>query len=108
MIVYGLANCDTTRAAVKALAAAGRVVRLRDVRAEPLGADEISRLVAALGPGLVNRASTTWRALSEAERALPPADLLARHPAVMKRPVIESDGRTTLGWGAAVQGLWLA
>jgi len=107
MIVFGLANCDTTRAAMKALSAAGRAPRLRDVREEPLTPDDIARLLAALGPALVNRASTTWRGLSDADRALAPGDLLARHPAVMKRPVIEADGRVTLGWGAAAQGLWL-
>lgn len=99
MVIYGLKTCDTCRAARAALPAA----RFRDVRAEPLDAGEIAALLAALGDGLVNRRSTTWRGLSEEERAAPPAELLARHPALMKRPVIEAEGAFHLGWSDAVR-----
>ncbi len=99
MVIYGLKTCDTCRAARAALPAA----RSRDVRAEPLDAGEIAALLAALGDGLVNRRSTTWRGLSEEERAAPAAELLARHPALMKRPVIEAEGVFHLGWTDAVR-----
>jgi arsenate reductase-like glutaredoxin family protein len=42
--------------------------------------------------------------LSEEERKGAPADLLAAHPALMKRPVIRAeDGTLYLGWGKDVQ-----
>jgi arsenate reductase-like glutaredoxin family protein len=107
MILYGLKTCDTCRKALKALEAAGHAPRFRDVRAEPLSADEIARLHAAFGEAVVNRASTTWRGLSEAERARPAEELLAAHPALMKRPVIEDGGRLYLGWGIEVQAALL-
>lgn len=103
MILCGIPTCDSCRKARAALPAA----RFRDVRAEPLTEAEIARLLAALGEKLVNRASTTWRALLDAERARPAAELLARHPALMKRPVIEEGDRLTLGWDARVQAIWL-
>ena len=95
MRVYGLKNCDTCRKAVKALERA----ELVDVRAKPLSSGEISRFLDAFGEALVNRKSATWRGLDEAERACDPAKLLAAHPALMKRPVIEADGVLYLGWG---------
>ncbi len=95
MIIYGLKNCDTCRKAAKALGA-----DVQDVRAVPLTAAQIDRFLAAFDAALINTKSTTWRGLSEADRARPPAALLADHPALMKRPVIDADGTLYLGWGA--------
>ncbi len=36
MILYGIPTCDTCKAALKALAAAGHPVSFRDIRAQPL------------------------------------------------------------------------
>ncbi len=103
VILYGLTTCDTCRQARKALESAGRFVTFRDVRAAPLTADERRRFLAAFGDRLINRASTTWRGLGAAARTAAPEWLLAQHPALMKRPVIEAGGRLWLGWAAAVQ-----
>ncbi len=92
---------------MKALEEAGRAPGFRDVRAEPLATGDIARFLDAFGDALINRSSTTWRGLSEDERALPPADLLARHPTLMKRPVIEAGGKLYLGWGKDVQAALL-
>lgn len=104
MKLYGLKTCDTCRKAVKALKAAGHEVDLTDIRAEPLDTAAVARFLSAFGDDLVNRRSTTWRGLSEAERDRPAAALLADHPALMKRPVIEdADGGLHLGWAKPVQ-----
>jgi len=107
LIVYGLKACDTCRAAVKALAAAGHPVELVDVRAAPLSRADLERFHGVFGAALVNRRSTTWRGLSEAERDGAPVDLLAAHPALMKRPVIEAGGALHLGWVAEVKAALL-
>lgn len=96
--IYGIKACDTCRKAVKALGA-----ELHDVRAEPLGAADLARFFAAFGEALVNTRSTTWRGLSEQERSRAPLELLADHPTLMKRPVIELDETLHLGWGKDVQ-----
>ncbi|MFY0635852.1 MAG: arsenate reductase [Vannielia sp.] len=98
MKIYGLKTCDTCRKAVKTSGAA-----LVDVRENPLTAAELERFWAAFGEALVNRKSTTWRGLSEAERAGEPMALLAEHPTLMKRPVVERDGQLWLGWGPEVR-----
>ena len=100
VMVYGLGACDACRRAVRELRAAGHSVRLVDVRAEPLDDDLRARLLARFGDRLVNRRSSTWRGLSEAERAQPPDALLAAHPALMKRPVIVAGDAHYLGWDA--------
>ena len=95
MRIWGLKTCDACRAARKAHPAAAFV----DVRADGVAEADLLRFLEAFGEALVNRRSTTWRGLTEGERARPPLALLRDHPALMKRPVIEDDqGALTLGW----------
>ena len=56
------------------------------------------------GASLLNTRSTTWRGLSEAEREGAPMDLIAQHPALMKRPLIVDSADMYLGWTKDVQG----
>ena len=99
VVIHGLKTCDTCRKARRALEGAGRAVRVVDVREAGLDAAFLDRILAAFGEKAVNRASTTWRGLGEEERAEDPRVLLARHPALMKRPVVEDGEVLTLGWG---------
>ncbi|GAB4383650.1 arsenate reductase family protein [Albidovulum sp.] len=108
MVLYGLGSCDSCRKALKAIRAAGREVAFRDIRAEPLSAAERAEFVAAFGERIVNRASTTWRGLSQAQRAASPEALLAAHPTLMKRPVIRAGDRLHLGWTEEVRAALLA
>lgn len=105
--LYGLPNCDTCRAAKKALETGGKTVVFRDVRNVPLDRETLARFHVTFGESLVNRRSTTWRGLSEEDRAGVPIDLLLAHPTLMKRPVIEGNSSLTLGWDAAAQATHL-
>jgi len=91
------------RKALKSLPGA----RLHDVRTEALPEDVARAAEARFGTALINRNSTTWRGLSEAERAAAPRALIAAHPTVMKRPLIDAGGTLYLGWGREVQGALL-
>lgn len=106
MILYGIPTCDTCRKARKALEADGKTVTFHDVRTTPLEAATLTEFHAAFGDKLLNRASTTWRGLSETERAAPILDLLQAHPTLMKRPVIRG-ATLTLGWDKAAQSAHL-
>ncbi len=99
MILYGLKTCDTCRKAVKALPEAEYV----DVRKDGVAKDVLERAFAQFGDKLVNKSSTTWRGLDEAERARPALDLIAEHPTLMKRPLIEEGDKMWLDWGKDVQ-----
>jgi len=103
MRLYGIATCDTCRRALKELRAAGREVDFVDVRADRLSDERTEAFLAAFGGRLVNRSSTTWRGLAEGERGAEPAALIAAHPTLMKRPVIEDGGKLWLGWSSGVR-----
>jgi len=103
MIIYGLKTCDSCRKAKSALERMGKAVDFHDMRDDPLSREELARFLAALGPDLVNRRSTTWRGLDEVARAGDPLDLLEAHPTLMKRPVIEAGGQLHLGWNAKTE-----
>lgn len=107
MRVWGLKNCDTCRKAVKALEGAGWVLDYVDVRADGVSGDDLARFYTAFGDALVNKRSTTWRGLTEAERAGDLVELIVKNPTLMKRPVIEHNGRLTLGWDAKTRDNWL-
>ena len=95
MQLYGLKTCDTCRKALKSLPNAEFV----DIRAEGVPPAVMDAAFAQFAGDLVNTRSTTWRGLDAAERARAPLDLLADHPALMKRPLIVVGDRMYLGWG---------
>ncbi len=107
MRFWGLSTCDTSRAALKALRAAGHQPQVTDVRDDGLRPEDVAAMLAALGDKVMNRASTTFRDLPAEDKALPPDAVLAAHPVTMKRPVIEAGGVWTMGWDAKAQAVWL-
>ncbi|KJZ21048.1 arsenate reductase family protein [Loktanella sp. S4079] len=107
MRFFGLKTCDTCRKALKSLQAAGFTPEIIDVRADGVSAADLAKIVDEFGEKAINRASTTWRGLSDEEKSGAPLALLAAHPTLMKRPVIEADGVWTIGWKADAQAVHL-
>lgn len=101
--MYGLAHCSTCQKAQADLQAVGWAVEFRDVQKAPLTKAEREGLVAQFSDKLINRASLTWRAMSEAERAADPVTMLGDKPSVMKRPAIVAGDQRLLGWTANVK-----
>jgi len=99
MKLYGLKTCDTCRKALKSIEA----VEFVDVRADGVPEDVLKAAHARFGDALLNTRSTTWRGLDADERASDPLELLARHPTLMKRPLIVAGDTLYLGWGKDVQ-----
>ncbi|MEC3859929.1 ArsC/Spx/MgsR family protein [Mesobacterium sp. TK19101] len=99
MKIYGLKNCDTCRKALKALEGA----EIIDVRADGMPTDLLDRALLQFGDALLNTRSTTWRGLTETDRAQPARALLLAQPALMKRPLILRGDDLFLGWGKDVQ-----
>jgi len=105
--LYGIPNCDTVKKARAWLTAQGVGYNFHDFKKQ--GVPE-ARLDAWLrGPGwqkLVNRQGTTWRKLDAAVQAgvtdaAGARALMLAHPSVIKRPVVEWGGTTTVGFDAA-------
>lgn len=104
LTLYGLKNCDTCKKAIKALREAGVNVEFVDIRAEADLAARVPVWLAAAGTDvLINRRSTTWRGLSDAERESDPGALLEANPTLIKRPVIEMEDTVHVGWSKEVQ-----
>lgn len=104
LTLYGLKNCDTCKKAIKALEAAGKDVSFVDIRAEADLAAKVPVWLEAAGADLlINRRSTTWRGLSEAERETDPEALLVANATLIKRPVIEAGAAIHVGWSKDVQ-----
>ena len=108
LTVWGLKTCDTCKKALKWLAAEGIAYTYRDVRADGIPLGEIKAWGAKVGfEKLVNKASTTWRGLSEDEKAVAvgpgAAQLLVDHPTLLKRPVFELEGDVLIGFKPETQ-----
>lgn len=94
--VYGIRQCDTCRKALKWLESQALAHAFHDVRADGLEAARVNGWMAsAFADTLVNRRSTTWRTLTDQQKAAEGPDLAAlliEHPTLIKRPVFERDG----------------
>lgn len=104
--VYGLKNCDTCRKALAWLTQESIKHQFIDLRGDGIAAKDIRRFADAVGVDvLLNKASTTWRALDDAEKSdlSKPAlvKLIAAHPALMKRPVFECNDKIVVGFREA-------
>ncbi|MEO0466806.1 MAG: ArsC/Spx/MgsR family protein [Pseudomonadota bacterium] len=106
MKLYGLKTCDTCKKALRALESAGKPVEFIDIRVEADLAVLAPLWLEAAGDKLLNKASTTWRTLSEGEKAraeTDPAGLLIANPTLIKRPVIVIEDGVLVGWKKDVQ-----
>jgi arsenate reductase len=97
LMLVGIANCDTVRAARRWLDQEKIPYTFRDFRKQPLTDEEIAGWLEDLGPeAMINRRSTTWRNLSDDERAMiaegSVADVIVRHPTLIKRPLWVRNG----------------
>jgi arsenate reductase len=102
--LFGLKNCDTCKKALTEIEAGGKTAEFVDIRTEADLKTLLPRWLAAAGDKLLNRSSTTWRGLSEADKAKASGKslegLLMGNPTLIKRPVIEVDGDVLVGWTA--------
>jgi Spx/MgsR family transcriptional regulator len=111
--LYGIPNCDTVKKARTWLDAKGKAYTFHDYKKEGAEPERIAGWIAAAGLDVVvNRKGTTFRALSEedkaraADAANAPA-LLAANPSVIKRPIALHPGGILVGfkaedWAAAL------
>jgi arsenate reductase len=103
MILYGIKNCDTIKKARRFLEQAGVEYQFHDYRQDGLDQILLAQLAAKLGwQQLLNPRGTTWRALSEADKAdlneQKALGLMLAHPALIKRPVLIHAEHALLGF----------
>lgn len=101
--MFGLAHCSTCQKAIAELEGQGWTVDFRDVQKELLTEAEREMLATTFGDKIINRASLTWRGMSEDERAADHVTMMGAKPSVMKRPAILAGDTHLLGWTANVK-----
>lgn len=104
MKIYGIKNCDTVRKALRQLDTQNSHYEFIDLKTTPLSLSLIKDWLSQQPQQLVNKRSTTYRALKTDWLATDnnldkQAQLIQANPTVIKRPVIlQSSGKITVGY----------
>jgi len=101
--IYGIKACDTMKKARSWLEDHGIEYSFHDYKKEGLDAATIDRFLKDIEwEKLLNRAGTTFRKLPEEERqnvdAAKARALMLAQPSMVKRPVLDKDGKLTVGF----------
>jgi len=101
--LFGIPNCDTVKKARTWLDANGIAYTFHDYKKEGADPARLAKWANAVGwEPLLNRVGTTFRKLDEADKADIDAAkalaLMAAHPSLIKRPVVEYRGGLLVGF----------
>ncbi len=101
--MYGIKTCDTVKKARIWLEGRGIEHRFVDYRVDGLDPRDLAHWEQAVGwEKLLNKASTTFKELSETERQdldkAKAVALMQAHPTLIKRPVLDVDRVVTVGF----------
>jgi len=101
--LYGIPNCDTVKKARGWLDQHGVACAFHDYKKAGIDRATLQAWVEAHGwQKVLNRAGTTFRALPPEAKADLDAgkaiELMLAQPSMIKRPVLDVDGRTTVGF----------
>ena len=103
--LFGIPNCDTVRNARKWLDEHGLTHKFIDLRADKPSVKKINEWLLAVGSErLINRRSTTFKQLSEGDKAAlecgDNVSVLQAQPTLIKRPVLEWNNAVSVGFKA--------
>jgi arsenate reductase len=104
--LYGIPNCDTVKKARAWLDRQGIDCAFHDYKKSGADPAKLREWVSAKGwETMLNRRGTTFRALSESDRAEIDAakavTIMQQHPSTIKRPVVEYGGGLLVGFDEA-------
>ena len=101
--IYGIRNCDTMKKARAWLDGHGVAYAFHDYKAAGIDRPRLEGWVRELGwEPLLNRAGTTFRKLPDADKQgldqRKAVALMLAQPSMIKRPVLDVDGRLLVGF----------
>ena len=104
--IHGIRNCDTMKKARAWLEARGVAHGFHDYKAQGIDEAVLREWAKQVGwEALLNRAGTTFRKMPDAEKAGLDAEraiaLMRAQPSMIKRPVLDVDGRLLVGFREA-------
>lgn len=106
LTVYGIPNCDTVKRARAWLDGRGLAYRFHDFKKAGVPPERLHAWAGQVGwDKLLNRQGTTWRKLDPTTQAGAgtadgAAALALSQPSLIRRPVVDWPGRTTVGFDA--------
>ncbi len=103
VIVYGIPNCDTVKKARVWLDAANVDYVFHDYKKARIDVATLDRWADAVGwERLLNKAGTTFRKLSDAEKVdidrVKAVALMVANPSMIKRPIVEGAAKLLVGF----------
>lgn len=104
MKLYGIPNCTTIKKARNWLTEHGLEYEFHDFKKQGVSAELLASWIAQVGwEHLVNKQGTTWRNLDIISQFAVVDDqsataLMLAKPSVIKRPILDKDGRITVGF----------
>lgn len=107
--LFGIKNCDTVKKARRWLEANDTDYCFHDFRTDGISADQVSQWLNDVGADtLINKRSTTWKALDDDQRQLlfpddnkigqSAIELILDQPTLIKRPVLSVDKTIYIGF----------
>ncbi|MDQ1183910.1 ArsC family reductase [Agrobacterium larrymoorei] len=103
VIIYGIKNCDTMKKARSWLEANGIEAEFHDYKTQGIDRDNLEAWCKTAGwETVLNRAGTTFKKLDDAQKSDLTQEkaigLMLEQPSMIKRPVLESEGKITIGF----------
>ena len=103
VVIYGIKNCDTMKKARAWLDGRGVAYEFHDYKTQGIERKKLEAWSKEAGwETLLNRAGTTFRKLPENEREgvteKKAIALMLAQPSMIRRPVLEEDGRLIVGF----------
>ncbi|HEV2572079.1 MAG TPA: ArsC family reductase [Beijerinckiaceae bacterium] len=107
--IYGIKNCDTMKKARTWLDDHGVTYQFHDYKASDIDKASLEKWSGVVGwETLLNRAGTTFRKLPEKDREglteKKAIALMLAQPSMIKRPVLDVDGKLTVGFKPDIYG----
>tara|TARA_R110002096_G_scaffold28699_5_gene86864 strand:- start:752 stop:1102 length:351 start_codon:yes stop_codon:yes gene_type:complete len=101
--LYGIKNCDTVKKARKWLGNHSVPYTFHDFRVDGIDKNLVKNFLKQIDlDTLINKRGTTWRKLSDDEKDIKNSTqaiaLMIEHPTIIKRPVLETNRKLSVGF----------
>ena len=101
--LYGIKNCDTVKKARKWLDTNSVPYTFHDFRDDGINKKLVNDFLKQIDTEtLINKRGTTWRKLSDEEKEIKnkahAVELMVEYPTIIKRPVLETKNKITVGF----------
>ena len=99
MKIFGIKNCDKVKKTILWCAQEQRMCEFHDYRVDGIDDELLNGFLEQYTyEELVNKRSTTWRTLTDNEKANLTNKLVISNPTLLKRPIVEIKGQLHVGY----------